>query len=145
MFLSLTWYAKDRKISTAMRVSEYLKLKQRIEADYRKKLDALELVWKMSDAVNGKLGSQTAPLLQGRTKGRLVRAVREFIQKATSEFAISDIQTALLRDHSELGEVRRQSIATALRRQKGIEIVSAGKGRTEAKYRKVLQARREGV
>jgi len=115
---------------------DYFRLRQRIEADYRKKLDALELVWKMSGAVNGKPGNQATPPLEGRTKGQLVRAVRKFIENASSEFAISGIQAALLRDHPELGEVRRQSIATALRRQKGIEVVSAGKGRTEARYRK---------
>ena len=132
----MNWYAKPRNISSAMRESEYVKLKQRIEADYRKKLDALELVWKMSGAANGKPGHQVAAPLEGRTKGQLVRAVREFIQNASSEFAISDIQTALLRGHPDLGEVRRQSITIALRRQESIEIVSLGKGRTEAKYRK---------
>ena len=129
-----------------MRETEYLKLKQRIESEYRKKLDALELVWKMSGSVNGKsFAPSSSTLLEGKTKGRLVKAIREFLQTVSGEFAISDVYTALVRTHPELGEVRRQPIATALRRQKGIEIVAAGRGRREARFRKVEQARREGV
>lgn len=128
-----------------MRESEYLKLKQRIEADCRKKLDALDLVWKMSGGSNGKPENHAPSAMEGRTKGQLVRAVREFIHQASSDFAISDIQAGLRQSHPELGEVRRQSIATALRRQKGIETVIEGKGRSEGRFRKVDQARREGA
>ncbi len=123
-----------------MRESEYLKLKQRIEAESRKKLEALELVWKMSGGSNGKLANLSVSPLDGKPKGRLVQAIREFLKTASEEFSISDIHTALLRDHSELGEVRRQSIATALRRQqerKVIDVITPGRGRTEARYRKV--------
>lgn len=128
-----------------MRESEYLKLKQRIEADYRRKLDALELVWKMSGSANSKPSTYASVPLTGRTKGQLVRAIREFIHKASAEFSISELQTALLRDHPEFGEVRRQSIATALRRQKNIELISKGRGRTEARYRKANPTTAGGV
>lgn len=136
----MTWHAKSRNLLGTMRETEYRKLKQRIEAESRKKLEALELVWKMSGGSNGKAGSQSVAHLEGSTKGRLVQAIREFLQTTSGEFAISDIRTTLLRDHAELGDVRRQSIATALRRQekrKVIEVITPGKGRTEARYRKV--------
>lgn len=133
IFLSLTWHAKSRNLLDTMRETEYRKLKQRIEAESREKLEALELVWKMSGGSNGK--SPASESLASKTKGQLVSNLKTFLQAANNDFTITDVQSAL---RPILGVVRRQSIATALRRQKNIEVVVAGKGRTEAKYRKKI-------
>ena len=79
-----------------MNEREYNRLKSEIQAEYRRKLDALELVWKMSNASrNGTQSTQAPNALVG--KGQLLKAVRN---------ALADMQGDSAGRCSQLGVPR---------------------------------------
>lgn len=114
-----------------MRESEYLRLRQQIEADYRKRLDALDLVWKMAGQGNGH------STLKGTSKSSGVsHAVRGIVDTLQGEFTVSDVEQPLKAQGSQYASVSRKAIATTLGRIQSVEIISKGKGKIEARYKK---------
>lgn len=120
-----------------MKPYEYDKLKKRIEAEYREKLNALELVWKMSLAAQNGHGP-AASASRSNTKTGLAKAMRDAIMEMSGNFTLSSVEEVIRIKQPNFGQIRRQSMATAIGRMEDaglVETVTPGKGKTEAVYR----------
>jgi len=113
-----------------MHEREYKRIRSTIEADYRKKLDALELIYSMA-AKNGAPSSATP------VKGELAQAVLEALQHQVAEFSPRDIEAVVTTTHPEL-LAKRASISNTLKRLEGreIELIQKGSGKRPSKYRR---------
>jgi hypothetical protein len=113
-----------------MHEREFKRIRATIEADYRKKLDALELVYSMA-AKNG-ASSSAAPV-----KGKLAQAVVEAIQHTDAQFSARDIETLVSVTRPELA-AKRASISNTLKRLEGreIELIEKGSGKRPSTYRR---------
>lgn len=118
-----------------MNEREYNRMKSEIEAEYRRKLDALDLVWKMSNA--NRNGTQVANPLIG--KGQLLKAVRQALPSIRGDFTLHDIENRIRVDNPTLAAtLKRPSLSSALKRlvKDGvIALVSVGAGKRPSKYR----------
>lgn len=118
----------------AMKQREYETLKAQIEAEYRKKSDALELVWKMSVK-----GAASAAPTTGR--GAVLNAVKSAINVMHGNFNTADIERQIRGADAILGaKVKRGSISNTLKRlvgEKLIEVVDQGTGRQASTYKRV--------
>lgn len=117
-----------------MHEREYKRLRATIEADYRKKLDALTLIYSMSN------GSAVPAAGSNRTtliKGALAQAVVGAISQTSGDFNVRDIEESLKIDHPEL-KVIRASLSNTLKRLEGkeVELVEKGMGKRPSKYRR---------
>jgi hypothetical protein len=115
-----------------MHEREYKKIRSTIEAEYRKKLDALELIYGMA----GKNGnSSPSPV-----KGELAQAVVSSIRQTTVDFNVRDIEQALKIMHPTL-MVKRGSLSNTLKRLEGreIELVEKGSGKRPSQYRRKVR------
>jgi hypothetical protein len=112
-----------------MHEREYRRLRATIEADYRKKLDALELIYGMA----GKNGASSPALV----KGVLAQAVVTAIQQAKGDFSVRDIEDTLKVIYPNLVS-KRASLSNTLKRLEGreIELVEKGSGKRASKYRR---------
>jgi hypothetical protein len=115
-----------------MREREYLRLKRQIEAEYRQKLEALELVWKMS----GKVGGRPERL----ARVALQQFVRAFSAEAyDDEFTVDDV-FRYVRQQTPGVVLNRASLSGILQRfvRNGeLELVSRGKGSKPSRYRRM--------
>jgi hypothetical protein len=118
-----------------MREREYLRLKRQIEAEYRQKLEALELVWKMS----GKVGGRPERL----ARVALQQFVRAFSAEAyDDEFTVDDV-FRYVRQQTPGVVLNRASLSGILQRfvRNGeLELVSRGKGSKPSRYRRIGRA-----
>jgi hypothetical protein len=121
-----------------MNEREYNRLKQQIENDYKKKLEALDIIWQMAKEnvretpVNGKSSTVKA--------GTLMGAIRQVLPFVSGEF---DINTII-----QLVEARRPDIKTPinptsvsgslrkLEKANAIVLMEAGAGKRPNRYRK---------
>ena len=114
-----------------MREREYLRLKRQIEAEYRQKLEALELVWKMSGKVAGRPERIARVALQ--------QFVRAFSAEAyDDEFTVDDV-FRYVRQQTPGVVLNRASLSGILQRfvRNGeLELVSRGKGSKPSRYRR---------
>ena len=114
-----------------MREREYLRLKRQIEAEYRQKLEALELVWKMSGKVAGRPERIPRVALQ--------QLVRAFLDEAhDDEFTVDDV-FRYVRQQTPAVVLNRASLSGILQRfvRNGeLELVSRGKGSKPSRYRR---------
>ena len=114
-----------------MREREYLRLKRQIEAEYRQKLEALELVWKMSGKVAGRPERIPRVALQ--------QLVRAFLDEAhDDEFTVDEV-FKYVRLQTPGVVLNRGSLAGVLQRfvRNGeLELVSRGKGSKPSRYRR---------
>lgn len=116
-----------------MHEREYKRLRKSIEDDYRKKLDALELIWGMAGAANqnGK---------ESRIRGRsaiLKQAIMDVLPGVSGSFNQRDIEAKIAQLHPEIS-AKRASLSTALKRiaEAGIiEIEQKGKGKRATIYK----------
>ena len=115
-----------------MREREYLRLKRQIEAEYRQKLEALELVWKMSGRVAGRPERIPRVALQ--------QLVRAFLDEAhDDEFTVDEV-FKYVRLETPAVVLNRASLAGVLQRfvRNGeLELVSRGKGSKPSRYRRM--------
>jgi len=115
-----------------MREREYLRLKRQIEAEYRQKLEALELVWKMSGKVAGRPERIARVALQ--------QFVRAFVAEAhDAEFTVDDV-FRYVRQQTPGVTLNRASLSGILQRfvRNGeLELVSRGKGSKPSRYRRM--------
>jgi len=115
-----------------MREREYLRLKRQIEAEYRQKLEALELVWKMSGKVGGRPERLARVALQ-----QFVRAF--FAEAYDDEFTVDDV-FRYVRQQTPGVVLNRASLSGILQRfvRNGeLELVSRGKGSKPSRYRRM--------
>jgi hypothetical protein len=115
-----------------MREREYLRLKRQIEAEYRQKLEALELVWKMSGKVAGRPERIPRVALQ--------QLVRAFLDEAhDDEFTVDEV-FKYVRLQTPGVVLNRGSLSGVLQRfvRNGeLELVSRGKGSKPSRYRRM--------
>jgi hypothetical protein len=118
-----------------MREREYLRLKRQIEAEYRQKLEALELVWKMSGKVAGRPERIPRVALQ--------QLVRAFLDEAhDGEFTVDEV-FKYVRLQTPGVVLNRASLSGVLQRfvRNGeLELVSRGKGSKPSRYRRIGRA-----
>lgn len=122
-----------------MREAEYKRLKGRIEEECRKKLEALELVWRMSNSTSQNGNQQGSMVTFG--KGALQLAVRNALQEIKGDFTLHDIEKWIRTNNQSLAAtLKRASLSGTLKRLEEktheVEIVSRGSGKRASTYRK---------
>jgi hypothetical protein len=117
-----------------MHEREYKRLRATIEADYRKKLEALDLIYGMA-ARNG------APSASAPVRGELAQVVASAIQQVKGDFNVRDIEQTLKVAEPGL-VVKRASLSNTLKRFVGseIELVEKGTGKRASRYRRKAKA-----
>lgn len=124
---------------SVMHEREYNRLRREIEAEYRKKLDALEMVWGMSNA-SRRSGNETNRTTHAR-KGALLNIVRSVLPEMQGEFSQRDVLDKVREKNAEL-DVKRASLSSTLRRladDKEIDLLELGAGKRPSRY-KVIDA-----
>lgn len=139
-----------------MKEKDYLRLKAKIEADYRKNLEALERIWSMvrgvppaghttpepstysttAETESHPATMEPSPAIETRAAQGLAKCVRDFVSTKSDAFTIIDVEKDVI---SHIPGVRRVSISTALKRLErrgGIIIVEKGSGRRPSRYRR---------
>lgn len=118
-----------------MDYSEYKRLKDSIESEYKKKLEALEMVWHMSQVQPSEAGN-----VDEKQKISVSDAIRKVIDGLSGEFSADDVQQGL-KDHGfEIKErVQITNTLHRLMRIKEIEVARKGVGRTGSTYRKIAK------
>jgi hypothetical protein len=115
-----------------MKQREYETLKAQIKAECQTKLDALELVWKIS----AKAVPSDSPIT-GR--GAVRQAVKSAAAIVHGPFTTADIERHIKETNSPLGaRIKRASISNTLKKlvnEKIIEVVEQGTGRQGSTYR----------
>lgn len=95
-----------------MKETEYLRLRADAEVRYKRDLEAIERVWRLS---GGKITSMAKVAPTGRSKGDLVKAIRVAIDKQTKNFSAYDLAT-VVKDANPEFEVKVGYVALVLRR-----------------------------
>ena len=113
-------------------------MKAEIEADYRHKMEALELVWNMARGAN-RNGAEAASATLG--KGTLLKAVRPILSDLSGDFTLHDVMKKIsLSNPSLAAKLKQPSLSSALKRlaEDGvITLVSRGSGKRASIYRMV--------
>jgi len=110
-------------------------MKQQIEAEHRKRMDALELLWKdfgEKSNLQGKMDFVKSP------KGELTSGVQEIVKMLDSDFSVENVAEKLKISKPNLS-IKRPSISTVLKRlvdEGQIQIVEVGKGRRATIYKR---------
>ena len=115
-----------------MKEGEYLRLKRQTLAEYQKKIEAIETVWKL--ASKGKTGK----FAESGKRGGLTQEVRQIIESIRGNFTIRDIEAALKKADSKRA-IRLPSLSTILLRlssDSAIKIITSGAGRQPTVYSK---------
>jgi len=120
-----------------MHEREYKRLRSIIEADYRKKLEALDLIYGMAGRSNGNSSSSSGTPI----KGELAQAVVSAIQQTTSNFNVRDIEQTLKVTNPAMN-VKRGSLSNTLKRLEGreVELIEKGSGKRPSTYRKKVRS-----
>jgi len=120
-----------------MNEREYDRLRNEIEAEYHKKIEALELIWRMSNK------APTGLMTNGR--GALLGAVRDAVNQLYATFTIRDVEKVIKQQNAVVGShVRRASLSNTLKRlvEDGLlELVEKGQGKRPSSYRRKVQAK----
>jgi hypothetical protein len=114
-----------------VREAEYHRLKCQALAEYHKKLEAIETVWKLA-GVKDKSGKPAA----ANKRSGLTHEVRQIVQSTRGNFTLRDIETALKKADPKR-PIRLPSLSTILLRLSGdsvIKIVTPGVGRQATVY-----------
>ncbi len=122
---------------TNMNEREYNRLKAEAEIEYRRKLEAIEMVWKLSGGAN-RNGTEVIGAIVG--KGLLLKAVRHALEDIRGDFTIHDIENWIRRNNPSLAAtLKRPSLSGTLKRlakDGTITLVAAGSGKRASKYRR---------
>ncbi len=120
-----------------MNLREYQRLKTEAEAEYRRKLEAIEMVWKLSGG-DTKNGSNSQATSIG--KGSLQQAIRYALQQMSGEFTLREVEQQMkIHDPVFAAKVKRPSISGTLKRladDREIVVVAPGSGKRASKYRR---------
>lgn len=122
---------------TSVNEREYLRLRRQIEDDAKRKLDALDLVWKMMrDPTNGVRSDDDANPVK---RGAIDASVREVLPQLNGVFGPREVRACVEKKNPTLaGQVNRSTVSSALRRlaEEGlITVVQHGKGKRPTRYR----------
>jgi hypothetical protein len=115
-----------------MKEREYLRLKRQIEAEYRQKMEALDLVWRMAGKPEQRAGRLPRTAIQ--------QLARTFVNEwRDGDFSVDEVFN-YLRNQAPSAVLNRSSLSKALRRlvlNGELEITSPGKGSKPSRYRRV--------
>jgi hypothetical protein len=115
-----------------MKEREYLHLKRQIEAEYREKMQALDLVWRMAGKPEQRAGRFPRNAIQ--------QLVRTFVSEwRDGDFSVDEV-FKYLRQQAPSAVLNRSSVSKALRRlvlNRELEITAQGKGSKPSQYRRV--------
>jgi hypothetical protein len=116
-----------------MREPEYRRLKKKIEAEYREKLNALDMVFRMSGGASPKNGDQGGR----KSKGAVSQAVRNALPRISGEFGVLEVEKQIKLD-DPISSFKRASISSTLKRMAvdGELTCTPGKGKRASKYRR---------
>ncbi len=121
-----------------MKQAEYERLKSDALTEYKRKIDAIETVWKMTGGVTLNAATVEGP---GISKGALQQAILVALQALPGEFTLRDIEKQIqINDSVFAAKIKRPSISSALKRladDKKIALVTLGKGKRASTYRRV--------
>lgn len=113
---------------------EYQRLKRQIEAEYHQKLDALEMVFRMS--TNARRNGVEARI-SGPRRGVLLSVVRGVLPDIRGEFTQHSVIEKLHENNPEI-EIKRASMSATLRKLADdgeIELLQLGSGKRPSRYR----------
>jgi hypothetical protein len=120
-----------------MNEREYHRLKTVAEAEYRRKVEAIEMVWRMTGGTS-KNGSKATGIPV--EKGSLQQAIRYAIDLLMGDFTARDVEDQMRANDPEFAsKVKRPSVSAAVKRladDKKIVLIQVGKGKRPSKYRK---------
>jgi len=121
-----------------MNEKEYNRLKQQFEAEYRKKIEALEIIYQATR--ESKSESQTEKRERKPQEGTLTAAIKEALDVFTSHaFDINDVIKTVEGMHPEVKRpINPTSVSGALKkfeRDGLLEIVQSGRGKRPHVYR----------
>lgn len=133
-----------------MNRDDYLRLRQQIEEDYRRKIEALELVWRIANEIcavpaptESEISEESTDLDSGiqPAKGELQKAIQDAIRDLRRPFTVSDVEDKLRAQRPDL-LIRRSSISSALQRMAAaecasVEVVQLGAGQRPNIYERV--------
>lgn len=118
----------------------YDRLKADAQAEYRRKLEAIETVWKMAGGENGDFTHESSSESVG--KGALQEAVRDALPHIGGEFTIRTIFNQIQLNDPILAEKikgKLPSVSSVLKRMtddKQLILVEAGSGKRASKYKR---------
>jgi hypothetical protein len=119
-----------------MNQREYERLKDDAASEYRRKLEAIEVVWKMTGGANNGAKADDSPI--GR--GALQQAIKTALQFITGDFTLRDVEKQIQATNSGFAaKIKRPSLSSALKRmanEKEIVLVEAGMGKRASKFRR---------
>lgn len=119
-----------------------------VEADYRKKMDALEVIWQSMQAQQAATATpgDASPAEAGRPRQRRLMGVTQAVDSATAEiegvFSPEDIHAKVAAMFPDR-EVTRQSITDSLWRleqEKKIRVIVRGRGKRKGEYERIKAA-----
>jgi hypothetical protein len=115
-----------------MNDKECWRLRGKIEASYRKDIEALNRVWR----IVGKINRASA------RAGALLRVVRPIVEGMDKPFTIRDVEEQIRQQSPTLNPIRLPSITTILTRlvARGVlELVVRGSGRRPSLFRRICE------
>jgi hypothetical protein len=117
----------------AMREPEYRRLKKKIEDEYRDKLKALDMVYRMAAPSNSHDNGNDAR----QSKGVVRQAVLKSLQSISGDFSAREVENQIKID-DPTATYNRASISSTLKRMENhsIVVVLQGKGKRPTSYRK---------
>jgi hypothetical protein len=120
-----------------MTEKEYSRLKQRIEDERRKSLEALERIWSLSKGSGN--GSKPRSPVESAKSSKLKQAILNVLPALSGEFIQKDVEEKIkVHDPVFAESLKRASISMALKRIAGeekIELLEVGKGKRATRYR----------
>ena len=130
-----------------MNDKEYLRLRKRLHDDHKRKLEALDLVWQMSNdcappkpqkphATNPKEGAERT---EPESKSKTTQSVEEAVEAAGDRFSTKDI-AKWIAEKLGTGAVERSTIPHSLKRMRTIELLEKGQGKRPSFWRKLHTA-----
>jgi hypothetical protein len=113
---------------------EYRRLRQQIEDEYRRKLDALEIVRNLSagNTISG-VSSGEQPI----RRGAIDALVRDVVPQISGVFSLNDVMNRIEEAQDAPTGIDRSSVSSALKRLTGelLVVVEVGKGKRASRYR----------
>ncbi|MBZ5526078.1 MAG: hypothetical protein LAP21_27980 [Acidobacteriia bacterium] len=118
-----------------MKEREYTRLRERLEEDYRRDLESLDRVFRLSGGDPQALAKSSGQVKRGKKvdRGALSQAIDEVLPKfGSADFTAADIYQEIQRRHPDM-ELKESSVSSAVVRlaedDGPLTVVSQGKGR----------------
>jgi hypothetical protein len=119
-------------------IREYDRLKLEAEAGYRRTLEAIETVWKLSGGAAPQNGASSQQSTVG--KGALQQAVKATFQFLPPSFTLRDVETHIRAMNPALAaKIKRPSLSSVLKRMADdnqIVRMTTGSGKRASTYRR---------